>query len=510
MLLHRLIHDGASRHPDRPAWVWTDRGITLTYAQAAETVEKAAGALAGLGVEKGDRVALFAHNGMDYLVAMFAAFRLGAIAALVNVKYSEDLDYYLNDCKPKVLIYTGDHLSTIEKHRSSLESTETYVCLDGPQDGALSWPEITENPDPAPADTTSESDGAHLSYTSGTTGNPKGACLAHEPTLRATRCIAERLRVNQGDVISGPTALSSSYIFVSTLLPALHRGATALVTSRWDVEGAFELMKDRSVSVLSANPPILTDVLEAARRGNELPGSLRVVVSGGGPVPPALKLAWRDELGISLAESYGQSELGGFVALASPDPFPDERLSAVGQQLPDKDVRIFGDEDTELPIGQTGEIVISGGFMNGYWGKPEMSNEALRGGWLHTGDVGVMDQEGYIYVRGRLSERLEVLGEYWYPRDLEEALLEHPDINEAALIGVVNPQLGTRPVAFITTNSSQFDEESLKDYLAGQVEVDTSHLTICCIDSMPYTPTDKISRTQLRALIEDPPDEINT
>jgi acyl-CoA synthetase (AMP-forming)/AMP-acid ligase II len=148
--------------------------------------------------------------------------------------------------------------------------------------------------------------------------------------------------------------------------------------------------------------------------------------------------------------------------------------------------------------------------MNGYWGKPEMSDEALRGGWLHTGDVGVMDQEGYIYVRGRLSERLEVLGEYWYPRDLEEALLEHPDINEAALIGVVNPQLGTRPVAFITTNSSQFDEESLKDYLAGQVEVDTSHLTICCIDSMPYTPTDKISRTQLRALIEDPPDEINT
>tara|TARA_Y100000588_G_C14184878_1_gene895392 strand:- start:71 stop:1603 length:1533 start_codon:yes stop_codon:yes gene_type:complete len=510
MLIHQLLQDGANRHPDRPAWIWTDRGTTLTYSQAAETVERAAGALAGLGVKKGDRVGIFAHNGMDYLTAMFATFRLGAIAALVNVKYAEDLDYYLNDCKPKVLIYTGDHLSTIENHRSSLVSIETYVCLDGLQDQALSWSEIIENPNPAPADTTSESDSAHLSYTSGTTGNPKGACLAHEPTIRATRCIAERLRVSQSDVISGPTALSSSYIFVSTLLPALHRGATALVTSRWDAEGAFQVMNERSVSVLSANPPILTDVLEATRRGNRLPDSLRVVVSGGGPVPPALKLAWRDELGISLAESYGQSELGGFVALASPDPLPDERLSAVGQQLPDKDVRIFGDGEAELPLGQTGEIVISGGFMNGYWEQPEKSDETLRGGWLHTGDVGVMDQEGYVYVRGRLSERLEVLGEYWYPRDLEEALLEHPDVNEAALVGVTDPQLGTRPVAFVTTNSPQFEDQSLLAYLAGRAEVDTGHLTIRCIASMPYTPTDKISRTQLRALIEVPPDETNS
>jgi long-chain acyl-CoA synthetase len=503
VLIHQLVVDGANRHPDAEAWVWTDRDLALTYAEAAEAIEQAAGALAGLGIGKGDRLGIFAHNGMDYLIAMFAAFRLGAIAALVNVKYSDDLDYYLNDCTPKALIYTHDHLPTIERHRGSLTSIEHYVCLDGPQEGALSWPDLLENPDRPPADTTRDTDTAHLAYTSGTTGNPKGACLAHGPTVRATRCIAERLRLDRDDVISGPTALSSSNVFVASLLPSLHRGATALVTSRWDVHAAWRFMDERSVTVLSANPPILTDVLEKARESGGLPGALRLSISGGGPVSPALKRAWRDELGVPLAESFGQSELGGFVALATPDPPLDDKLLAVGRQLPDKDVRIFGDDDTEVPTGRTGEIVIRGGFMNEYWGRPEQTEETLRGGWLHTGDVGVIDKDGFVYVRGRLSERLAVKGDYWYPRDLEEVLLQHPAVKEAALVGTSDEELGTKPVAFVTTMTNPFDEGAIKRYLSETIDIDVGLLTIRSVESMPYTPTDKINRAQLRALLED-------
>src|SRR6266542_4328634 len=144
MLMQQLLYDGAQRTPDRPAFHWVDRDRTLTYREAVEAMERVAGALTSLGVERGDRVGVFAHNGMDYLLTMFGAWRLGAIAALVNVQYADRLDYYVNDCTPKVLVYTGDHQETIDRHRANMPSVERYICLDGPMEEALSWPDLLE------------------------------------------------------------------------------------------------------------------------------------------------------------------------------------------------------------------------------------------------------------------------------------------------------------------------------------------------------------------------------
>jgi long-chain acyl-CoA synthetase len=190
-----LLYDGANRTPDRTALHWVERDRSLTYETAVLTMDRVAGALASLGVARGDRVAVFAHNGLDYLAAMFGTWRLGAVCALVNVQYADTLDYYVNDATPRVLIYTGDHLATIDKHRPELRSVEHYVCFDGPQGGALGWDDLLAGAHSPPPDRSEENDIAHLSYTSGTSGAPKGACLAHEPTMRATRCIAERLRM---------------------------------------------------------------------------------------------------------------------------------------------------------------------------------------------------------------------------------------------------------------------------------------------------------------------------
>ena len=501
MLMHQLVEDGANRHPDRLAFLWPDRDVALTYVEAAIIIERVAGGLAELGVGRGDRVGIFAHNGADYLMAMFGAFRLGAVAALINVTYADKLDYFVNDCTPKVLIYTGDHHLTIEQHRPVLRGVEHYVCLDGPEGGSISWPDLLENPSPLPALTARETDIAHLSYTSGTTGDPKGACLAHEPTLRATRCIAERLRLGAGDVSFGPTALSSSYNLVANLLPALHRGATTCVTRAWDIESGWSIMEEHSVTILAANPPILADVLREATRIGCPPRSLRLSLSGGGPVPPALKAGWQGELRIPLVESYGQSEIGGFVALGQPEPAENRRLAAVGRQLPDKEVRIFNDVDEELPIGSTGEIVLRGGFMKAYWNRPDKTEETLRGGWLHTGDVGFMDEDGFVFFRGRLSERLLVDGEYWYPRDLEEALLGHPEVKEAALVGAPDANLGMRPVAFVMTTDGLGSGFSFAGYLRDRVHVDVSFLSVRRVESMPYTPTGKVSYAELRKLI---------
>ncbi|HEY3076513.1 MAG TPA: long-chain fatty acid--CoA ligase, partial [Burkholderiales bacterium] len=414
MRFPQLLLDGAARRPERMALHWIDRDRRLTWAEAAEGMERVAGALASLGVSKGDRVGIFAHNGNDYVLAMFGAWRLGAISAHVNVQYADTLDYYLNDCTPSVLIYTGDHLPTIQRHRAAAKSVKHYICMDGPQEGALSWSDLLKSAPPAPSVDVKDGDGAHLSYTSGTTGQPKGALLAHEPTFRACRCIAERLGYSATDVTYGPSTLSSSYHLVANLIPGLFAGATVGVVSKWNAAKAWDDMERLGSTVIPTNAAILTELLAECRKRGRPPRALRLGVTGGGPTPPALKRAWRDELKITLSESYGQSELGGFVGLGPLAPAPDEKLLACGPSLPDREVRII-DPATgrEAPIGESGDIAITGGHMLGYWGRPEKTAAIVRDGWLFTRDVGRMDADGYVYVRGRSDERLIVAGEAW-------------------------------------------------------------------------------------------------
>lgn len=210
MLMHQLLLDGANRYPDRIALTWIDRNKSMSFAEAAVAMDRYAGMLHHLGAGVGDRVTIFAHNGMDYLLTLFACWRIGAIPALVNVQLSDDLAYYLDDHEPLVVVYTHDKVDALRKAVTVLQRRPVLVCMDGPQEGAESLPELVSAGFAAPDDPADEDAIAHLSYTSGTTGKPKGACLRHEPTMRATNCIAERLRIVPGDSSFGPTALSST------------------------------------------------------------------------------------------------------------------------------------------------------------------------------------------------------------------------------------------------------------------------------------------------------------
>jgi acyl-CoA synthetase (AMP-forming)/AMP-acid ligase II len=221
-------------------------------------------------------------------------------------------------------------------------------------------------------------------------------------------------------------------------------------------------------------------------------------MSGGGPVPMALKKSWRDELKLPLVESYGQSELGGFVGLGYPLLEADRRLLAVGPPLPDKEVRIFDAEGRTQPTGAVGEICLRGGYMKGYWGKPEKTAEALRGGWLHTGDAGMIDRDGYVTMRGRFSELITVGGVTWYPRDVEDALCEIPGVLQASVIGMRDATLGTRPIGCVTLAAgATIDQAAVRHTLQAKLAYDLSSLTIKVVPSFPMTPTGKISKAQL-------------
>ncbi|WP_407048635.1 class I adenylate-forming enzyme family protein [Methyloraptor flagellatus] len=500
MLMHRLLETSAMRVPDRIAFRWVDRGRTLTYADAVAAMEAMAGALASLGVGPGDRVLVFAHNGLDYLVTMLGSWRIGAISALVNVKYAEDLAYYVEDHRPKVIVYTHDMAEPVRAAARAVGGVAHLICMDGPQDGALSLPELMAAKLAAPADPARADAIAHLSYTSGTTGRPKGACLAHEPTVTACRCIGERLRIRQDDRSFGPTALSSSYQLVANLLPQLASGATINVMGQWTRETGWDALAAADATLFVGNPVVLTELLEESERRGRLPSPLRFGLSGGGPVPPALKQAFRDRLGLPLVESYGQSELGGFFALGFPELEPDDaKLMRVGPALPDKEVAILTSADTVAALGRVGEISLRGGFMAGYWGRPEQTAAATRDGWLRSGDLGSMDADGFVTMRGRRSELVTVDGVDWFPRDIEEALAAEPGVSLAALIGIPGPE-GTVPIAFVTAKPGEApDPTALKAAIAGRVPYDLTRLEIRIAKELPMTPTGKIAKATLAA-----------
>ncbi len=501
MLMHALVIAGAERHPDRIALRWVDRDRALTYAEAVAAMERMAGALASLGVQKGDRVTVFAHNGLDYLVTMLGAWRLGAIAALVNVRFADELADYLADHTPRIVVYTHDMGEAVRRAKAAAGSTAQLVCMDGPQDGAHALPELMNAGFGAPPDPAEETAIAHLSYTSGTTGKPKGACLAHEPTIRAARCIGERLRIRADDVSFGPTALSSSYQLVGNLLPQLAAGATINVMGRWSQATGFAAIDAVGATMFVGNPPLLEEILAESRAKGHPPGRLRFALSGGGPVPPTLRAAWRDELKIPLVESYGQSELGGFVALGYPELEPDDaKLMRIGPALPDKQVIACDLDDQPLRPGQPGELCLRGGFMAGYWNKPDKTAEATRGGWLRTGDVGFLDADGYVTLRGRRAELFVVKGVTWFPRDIEEALQRIPGVKLAAVIGLPDAVLGARPAAFVTLEDGHHHKGGrLKEQIVGKTPYDVTPLTVEVLDALPMTPTGKIAKAELAA-----------
>jgi long-chain acyl-CoA synthetase len=499
MLMHQLVIDGALRTPDKIALRWVDRDRAFTYAQSADAMERMAGALAHLGVDPGDRVTIFANNGLDYLAGMLGCWRAGAIPALVNVRLADDLPYYLGDHTPKVIIYTHDMGDVVRSAASTTPSVLHRICMDGPQEGAIGLSQLLEAKFPVPPDIAREDAIAHLSYTSGTTGQPKGACLSHEPTVRAARCIAERLQITSADVSFGPTALSSSYQLIANLVPQLAVGASINVMGRWTQTSGWDALAACSATMLVGNPPVLTELLAECRNRGRMPGPLRFVLSGGGPVPPTLRKAWRDEFKIPLVESFGQSEIGGFFALGYPRLEPDDgKLLRIGPMLPDKEVRIMTTTDQFAPVGTIGEIVLRGGFMAGYWNKPDKTAQAIREGWLHSGDIGLIDADGYLTMRGRRSELITVAGRDWFPRDIEEALCRDPSVALAALIGLPDGKSGMRPVAFITPRPGQHcDVTKLKAAVAQTVSYDIGLFEIVIADSLPITPTGKISKAEL-------------
>jgi long-chain acyl-CoA synthetase len=416
--------------PDAPALAEGER-VHATWAEfAARTAAVAAGLRAEYGVAPGDRVAIVMHNRPEYLEALFAIWHAGLVAVPVNARlHRDEIAYILSDSEAAVVVTDREHAGDVDEALVVREER---------------WERLTACA-PAPLADRGPDDPAWLFYTSGTTGRPKGATLTNRNLLLMTLSYyADIDQVRPRDCILHAAPLSHGSGLYG--LPHVARGALSVVGD--DVAALLERWPGMSFFAAPTMVKRLAGELAAADLSH-----LKTIIYGGAPMYLADLEASLEVFGPRLAQIYGQGETPMTITALSQADHAEgrpERLQSVGVARTDVEVRVVDDEDRELPAEAVGEIVVRGDVvMAGYWQQPEATAETLRGGWLHTGDVGSFDADGYLTLRDRSKDLIISGGMNIYPREVEEALLHHPGVRSVAVVGRPDPEWGESVVAFV-------------------------------------------------------------
>lgn len=474
-----VLERACGRHPDRPALSRGD--TTVGYGEVGERVPVVAGSLAALGVSKGSTVGVCSPDSIEAWLAIFATWHLGALPALIDARTPDDrLGYFVGDMDPAVVVSDDENRPRL----ADLLGIDAAPLPDVVHGGGLA----------APADH-DESSPLFLSYTSGTTGDPKGVVLTSGPVTLGTACIAERLGYGMGDVLVATTPVASSFQLVASAMPALHTGAHVVLAAGRTPGEVWEDIAAHGGTVLVAYPLTLADVVGLARENRPSHG-LRLALSGGSPLAPRIKRDYRDHLGIPLAESYGQSELGGFMVLGTPgDETAPEGFA--GRPLPDRLAYVAGADNRELPVGSIGEVVVAEGFFGEYRNKPEAFARTTAGGVLHTGDVGVASAEGHIKVMGRVQEADAARRRGGFLREVEDAAYDHPAVRHASVVLDAAEQVR----CFVELNApATADEVDIAEHIRERVPDSLIPAGVHILGRFPRTFSGKADRLHLSTL----------
>jgi acyl-CoA synthetase (AMP-forming)/AMP-acid ligase II len=487
-----LVAEPARRQPDAIALV--GNGRRLTFAQLDERVGRLGAGLRAGGLAPGDRVALLAANELEYLEIQAACLRSGFTLVPLNRRLADsELDFILRDADASVLV-AGRHDEAAARRVAArgcrvvgLGESEWLE----PYDALL---EAEPDPDADPADPELA---ATILYTSGTTGRPKGAVVDRHG-------FTARVLVNLLEV--GPRAgdrwlqvLPMFHIAAFLGYAFVYAGATVEMLESFDPAGCLEAMRDGAVSATVVVPTILQLLLERVEQeAIELP-HLRLVVYGGSVIEPGLLRRAIERLGCGFHQQYGMTETGAQTILRPADHDPDdpERLASAGSEAVTFSVRVVGPGGKELPPGELGEIVCRGPAVTaGYWRREEATADAWGGGWFHTGDLGRRDERGYLHVVDRGCDLIVTGGENVYPREVESALLEHPGVLDAAVIGLPDPRWGQVVTAVVVGSAP---DEELAHFMLERVARYKIPRRWVRVGELPRNATGKVLRAELRA-----------
>jgi long-chain acyl-CoA synthetase len=505
--LAALLFDVARRLPEAPAV--SDNVHAWSYRQFADRIARLAGSLVAGGFGPGDRVMLCMENCAEFLEMMFACWTAGLCAVPVNARlHPREVEHIVRDSRARLLVTTPGLANALAPLARSVETlspiistaTEDYTALLGR--GAAMRPF-----DSAPTDR------AWLFYTSGTTGRPKGAVLSHRNLLFMSHCYyadIDALDERDTNLHAGPLSHGAGLY----ALPHLLRGGHQVVLPHFDADGIIEALQRYSRVSMFAAPTMLTRLIHApAVAGADL-RNLRTIFYGGGPMYVADLERALQLFGPRLYQLYGQGEspmtiTGLTQRMHADDAHPRwrERLGSCGVPRTGVLVKIVGEDDRELPPGEVGEVVTrSDCVMEGYWENPKASAETLRGGWLHTGDLGSFDEDGYLTLRDRSKDMIISGGSNIYPREIEEVLLRHPDLLEVSVVGRPHPEWGEEVVAFVVARAgAEIAAEALDRLCLDHIARFKRPRHYRFIDALPKNNYGKVLKTELRQLVAEPP-----
>ncbi len=440
--------------------------------------------LGRLGVERGDRVALQLPNIPAFVAFYFATLRLGAVVVPMNPLLTEaETLYGLSDSGARVLLAHGATGGAIES-----SAAVKVIPVDDPWAADLTA-DFVADPDVAGVD---PQDTAVILYTSGTTGRPKGAELTHRNLSLNVREVVKALSLAEDDVFLGVLPLYHSFGQTCTLNATVVLGARLALLTRFEERAAVDLIDREGVTVLMAVPTMFAAITSVA----EDPGrfrTLRLCLSGGAPLPREQMEAFRRATGAEVLESYGLSETSPGTTVNRLEG--GNRVGSVGRPIAGVEIRIFDDAGEEVPTGETGQIAIRGhNVMKGYWRREQATEEAITAdGWFLTGDLGRLDDDGFLYVVGRLKDVIIRGGLNVYPREVEELLHEHPAVREVAVVGFPDERLGEEiGAAVVLEPAAEIEPDELRGWARERLAPYKSPRRIWTLDELPKGPTGKI------------------
>jgi len=503
-----LFTKSARSFPDRLAIAYGD--YELSYQQANERINKLANGLKGLGIQKASNVAILLHNCPEFLETLFACFKAGLGSVPINFRlHPKECSFIIDNSEAVAVVLGEDFRDSLYALRNEMPRVKHYICITDPLEGMLPYEALLKNQPTRFTDEEVERDHlAWLFYTSGTTGRPKGAMLTHHNlVVMSMNFFADMAPLGPDDVVLHAAPLSHGSGLYA--LPNVAKAAANVIlkSKTFDPKVVFETIQRRKVTNIFMAPAMIKRLITSPEIDKYDLRSLKCINYGGAPIyEEDLKAAVR-KLGPVFVQLFGQAEAPMTISYLRREEHLLEgtaeemkRLTSAGIPRTDLEVKIVDPNDQELPSGEMGEIVVRGEVvMKGYWRNPEASAETLRGGWLHTGDLGIMDEKGYVYILDRAKDMIISGGENIYSREIEDVILKHPAVFEVAVIGVPDEKWGESIKAIVALKQGQkatgeeiinFCKENLAYYKVPKI--------IEFRGELPKTDVGKVSRRELR------------
>ncbi len=507
-----VLEDSARRYPNKDAFIFMD--TRLTYAQVNGAANQVANGLRAAGIQPGDKVALSCLNLPYFPIIYFGILKAGGVIVPLSVLLKRDeIEYHLKDSDAKAyfcFVGTPELPMAQEGHAgfSKVDACEHFFVVTAkptdpsPIEGTSTMGMLMNGQSPAGVtEPTSAEDTAVIIYTSGTTGRPKGAELTHSSLLQnailSTGVITTRTEDTQLIV------LPLFHIFAMTCLmnAGLYKGVTSVLLPRFDAEAVLGLMQKHEVTVFAGVPTMYWGLLNYENTKFDLEGisaKLRMAVSGGASLPVQVLEDFEAKFKVPILEGYGMSEGSPVVTFNHIDV--GRKPGSVGTPVWGVEVKLVDDNDNEVPLGEKGELVYRGhNVMKGYYKRPDVNAEVLRGGWMHSGDVAIKDEDGFFYIVDRTKDMIIRGGLNVYPREVEEVIIQHEAVSLVAVIGVPDDEMGEEIMACVVLKEgASLEAQDLMLWTRDRIAAYKYPRHIEFLDALPMSATGKILKKELR------------